>query len=230
MSDETTHEPPTNPEIHFEPIVSLPKLDIISLEENEEEIFQIRAKLYRYDSNGEESDWKERGVGVLKILKQKDRETFRILMRRDKTLKICANHFITTDMDLKSNCGSDRAWVWIVAAEFADEQCKRETLAAKFANSENAKKFKEKFVECQKLMSESVTSTTEEQESDKLAKELEGLNVKESKDTDKEVDKKDDKKDDEIKDDTPSEASTSTEKEPEVKEEKKKADEDIPEK
>lgn len=35
------HEPPANPEIHFEPIVSLPKVEIKSLEENEEEIFQM---------------------------------------------------------------------------------------------------------------------------------------------------------------------------------------------
>lgn len=58
-------------------------------------------------------------------------------MRRDKTLKICANHFITPWMELKPNCGSDRAWVWSVLADFADEQLKPELLAIRFANVES---------------------------------------------------------------------------------------------
>lgn len=58
-------------------------------------------------------------------------------MRRDKTLKICANHFITPWMELKPNCGSDRAWVWSVLADYADEQLKPELLAIRFANAES---------------------------------------------------------------------------------------------
>ena len=44
---------------------------------------------------------------------------------------------VTADMELKPNCGSDKAWVWSVAAEFADEECKSETLAIKFGNAES---------------------------------------------------------------------------------------------
>lgn len=58
-------------------------------------------------------------------------------MRRDKTLKICANHFVTPWMELKPNCGSDRAWVWSVLADYADEQLKPELLAIRFANAES---------------------------------------------------------------------------------------------
>lgn len=58
-------------------------------------------------------------------------------MRRDKTLKICANHFVTPWMELKPNCGSDRAWVWSVLADFADETLKPELLAIRFANAES---------------------------------------------------------------------------------------------
>ncbi|XP_015762423.1 PREDICTED: ran-specific GTPase-activating protein-like [Acropora digitifera] len=78
-------------------------------------------------------------------------------------------------MDLQPNCGSDRAWVW-KADDYADEALKRETLAIRFANAENAKKFKEAFEDCQSKLDKS----TDEQESNKLAKELEGLQVKES--------------------------------------------------
>lgn len=63
-------------------------------------------------------------------------------MRRDKTLKICANHFITPWMELKPNCGSDRAWVWSVLADFADELIKPELLAIRFANAESKSFYK----------------------------------------------------------------------------------------
>ena len=56
--------------------------------------FLVRpARLYRYDNEEEPAQWKERGRGDIKILKHKESGTCRILMRRDKTLKICANHF-----------------------------------------------------------------------------------------------------------------------------------------
>merc|ERR1712241_257024 len=66
-------------------------------------------------------------------------------MRRDKTLKVCANHVILSHMELKPNCCSERAWVWSTPADFADEEAKAEFLAIRFANVENAQKFKEKF-------------------------------------------------------------------------------------
>ena len=64
------------------------------------------------------------------------------MMRRDKTLKLCANHVVKSWMELKPNCGSDRAFVWSVHADYADEEPKAEVLAIKFANAENAAKFK----------------------------------------------------------------------------------------
>lgn len=54
------------------------------------EIAFRRAKLYRFDK--ESNEWKERGTGDLKILKNRKTDQIRILMRRDKTHKICANH------------------------------------------------------------------------------------------------------------------------------------------
>lgn len=44
---------------------------------------------------------------------------------------------VTKDMELKPNCGSERAWVWTVAADYADEEPQKETLAIRFANAES---------------------------------------------------------------------------------------------
>lgn len=57
-------------------------------------------------------------------------------MRRDKTFKVCANHFITPWMELKPSAGTDKAFVYTVAADFADEQPKTECLAIKFGTAE----------------------------------------------------------------------------------------------
>jgi len=48
-------------------------------------------------------------------------------------------------MDLKPNCGSQKAWVWKTQADYADEEPKQETLAIRFGNIENAKKFFDAF-------------------------------------------------------------------------------------
>jgi len=40
-------------------------------------------------------------------------------------------------LELKPNCGSDRAWVWSTPADFADEEQKSELLAIRFANAES---------------------------------------------------------------------------------------------
>ena len=46
-----------------------------------------KAKLYRFDGQ-----WKERGVGQVKLLEHRESKKVRLLMRQLKTLKICANH------------------------------------------------------------------------------------------------------------------------------------------
>ena len=73
----------------------------------------------------------------MKILQHKENNSVRIVMRRDKTFKVCANHFITPWMVLKPAVGSEKAFVYTVAADFADEEPKSECLAIKFASVES---------------------------------------------------------------------------------------------
>jgi len=130
---------------YFPPIITLPEVHVWSGETDEEELFKIRAKLYRYAHECNPPEWKERGTGDVKLLKHEENLTVRLLMRRDKTIKVCANHLILPWMELKPNCGSDKAWIWKVQADYADNECKSETLAIKFSNKENAQKFESAF-------------------------------------------------------------------------------------
>uniref|UniRef100_A0A8C0BT52 Ran-specific GTPase-activating protein n=2 Tax=Buteo TaxID=30396 RepID=A0A8C0BT52_9AVES len=178
----------SNHDPQFEPIVSLPEQEIKTLEEDEEELFKMRAKLFRFASENDLPEWKERGTGDVKLLKHKEKGTIRLLMRRDKTLKICANHYITPLMELKPNAGSDRAWVWNTHADFADESPKPELLAIRFLNAENAQKFKAKFEECRNEVDKRAkkAGTDKNDSADKVAEKLQELSVKEeSKESEK---------------------------------------------
>ncbi|ORZ30372.1 ran/spi1 binding protein [Catenaria anguillulae PL171] len=138
----------TEPDVHFEPVVKLEKVDVSDSEAAETPIFKMRAKLFRFDKAA--TEWKERGTGEMKLLMHKQTAKVRVLMRRDKTLKICANHYITPEMKLNPNVGSDRSWVWTALADYSEEEVKAEMLAARFANADIAQRFKAKFEEAQK--------------------------------------------------------------------------------
>ncbi len=51
----------------------------------------MRAKLFKFDRDSR--DWKERGTGDVRLLKHRENGKTRLVMRRDKTLKVCANHY-----------------------------------------------------------------------------------------------------------------------------------------
>ncbi|KAI8916647.1 hypothetical protein PhCBS80983_g02447 [Powellomyces hirtus] len=136
-------------DVHFEPVMKLEQLEEIkTMEEDEDTLFKMRSKLFRFEKAGNE--WKERGTGDIKLLSHKQTTKVRILMRREKTHKICANHYITQDMELKPNVGSDRSWVWSTMADVSEGEPAQELLAIRFANAENANKFKEAFEDAQK--------------------------------------------------------------------------------
>ncbi|XP_044763669.1 ran-specific GTPase-activating protein-like [Coccinella septempunctata] len=136
----------------YKPIISLPEVVVLTNEENEVELLKVRAKLYRWDAHGDPAEWKERGTGELKILRHTGNNNVRVVMRRDKTLKVCANHFIVPWLELSPKSGTDKAFVYSVIADFADEQAKSETFAVKFGNVENANLFKSKFEEAKEIV------------------------------------------------------------------------------
>ncbi|XP_044270326.1 E3 SUMO-protein ligase RanBP2 [Tribolium madens] len=136
----------------FKPIIPLPdEVPVITGEENDMVLFCERAKLFRYVT--ESKEWKERGVGTLKILKNPDTKKVRILMRRDQVYKICANHFITKEMVLTPNAKCDRAYIW-AAHDYADEEVVLEKLCVRFKTSEEAKKFYDAFEAAKKELKE----------------------------------------------------------------------------
>lgn len=74
--------------------VHLEKQDVKSGEENEETLFQVKAKLYHMDLSKVSDGWKEKGFGVIKVnkfLKPPSSYTSRLIMRQDGNLKLILN-------------------------------------------------------------------------------------------------------------------------------------------
>ena len=83
------------------------EVEIKTGEEDEDVLFGRRAKMFRFDA--EKREWKERGVGDVKLLIHRDSHQIRVLMRRDHTFKVCANHVLTADLKIEAMAGSDKA-------------------------------------------------------------------------------------------------------------------------
>lgn len=85
-------DPEKETDATFEPVVHLTeKVEVKTNEEQEEQTFKMRAKLFRFDKEAKE--WKERGTGDVRLLRHKENQKTRLVMRRDKTFKVCANHY-----------------------------------------------------------------------------------------------------------------------------------------
>ncbi|KAG2487841.1 hypothetical protein HYH03_013558 [Edaphochlamys debaryana] len=164
----------------FKPVVQLEEVETKSGEEDEEALVDLKCKLYRFDNDNNE--WKERGLGQVKLLQHKENKKVRLLMRQEKTLKIRANHIVMPGTKLQEHSGSDKAWVWS-AVDFAEEKQKIELFAVRFGSVERAQEFKKKFEEAMDINAgllgdlpkadESAGKEAGEQEAEALAKEVE---------------------------------------------------------
>ena len=131
----------------YTPLVKLTdSYGVKSGEENEKELFGSRGKLYRYDQPTKA--WKERGIGVIKILQHNVTGKIWVLIRREHIYKICCNHYITGEMELTPLVGSSSSWTWITLSDFSDEEAKVEKLCIRFKLFEVAQNFKAIFTDC----------------------------------------------------------------------------------
>ncbi|KAF3960234.1 hypothetical protein ACB098_08G022300 [Castanea mollissima] len=161
------------------PIVKLEEIAVTTGEEDETSILDLKAKLYRFDKDG--NQWKERGAGSVKFLKHKESGKVRLVMRQSKTLKICANHLLLPTMTVQEHAGNEKSCVWH-ATDFADGELKDELFCIRFASIENNKTFMETFQE----VAESQKNKEENKDASATAEILEKLTVEEKKIEEKE--------------------------------------------
>lgn len=92
---------------------------------------------YRFDSSTKE--WKERGLGDIKLLRHETTKKLRLVMRRDQILKLCLNHAVTPDLEVTPK--DNKTWLWS-AADFSDGEIEYHQFACRFKTPEIAEEFK----------------------------------------------------------------------------------------
>jgi Ran-binding protein 1 len=126
----------------------LPTVKKVTGEEKEECIFRMRTKLYRI----RDEQWKERGTGNAKLLRNKETKKIRFVMRQEKTLKPVANFILQESplCELVPMKNNDKAFLWS-CNDFSDGEATLEKLCARFQNVENTNLFKEAFEAARKF-------------------------------------------------------------------------------
>jgi Ran-binding protein 1 len=120
----------------------------------QEVLYSQRAKLFVFaetmlDAGTGNKSWKERGIGNVRLLRHKEHSRIRVLMRQEKTHKLIINHALLPGLRLVPHATSDKSVVWR-AEDFSDGASLVETdFCVRFASSEIATAFKEKFEELQ---------------------------------------------------------------------------------
>ena len=168
--------------------VKLEEVETKNGEEEEEVLYGVRAKLFIYgetllDVGTGKKSWRERGIGEARILRHREHQRLRLLMRQEKTMKVIANHALDPRIKLEPNVGSDRSWVWS-AFDFAEGALAETVFALRFADSDVAQDFKKKFIEHQEEMEKLLAGEDKPGEdggasADEVSKALETLSTKE---------------------------------------------------
>ncbi|CAA84330.1 Nuclear Pore complex Protein [Caenorhabditis elegans] len=141
--EDEEHDEDYEPEGEFKPVIPLPDLvEVKTGEEGEQTMFCNRSKLYIYAN--ETKEWKERGTGELKVLYNKDKKSWRVVMRRDQVLKVCANFPILGSMTIQQMKSNEKAYTWF-CEDFSEDQPAHVKLSARFANVDIAGEFKTLF-------------------------------------------------------------------------------------
>ena len=118
----------------------LADVKVVKGTEGETCIWKCKIKLFRFN----DSQWKERGVGFGKLMRNDELKRVRMVARQDKTLKPIAN-FIIQDApccELKPMPNAaDKAYSW-ACNDASDGETKLDQLAARFRSVEDANLFK----------------------------------------------------------------------------------------
>ena len=173
---------------------TLAEVKVSTGEEDEDLIFKIRAKLFRF----RDGEWKERGTGDLKLLRHNKDKRIRCIVRQDKTLKIVANFIIGKKplCELKPHQGSEKMFMF-VAYDCSEETPVFEKFVIKLGNAEKAKNFLKNFQDAQTFNDLAKEGKDKELVWAPVFKDVEAENKKtDASKEDKKEDKKEEKQED----------------------------------
>eukprot|EP01138_Halocafeteria_seosinensis_P016450 gb/GECG01016781.1/.p1 GENE.gb/GECG01016781.1/~~gb/GECG01016781.1/.p1 ORF type:complete len:668 (+),score=125.42 gb/GECG01016781.1/:1-2004(+) len=111
-----------------------------SLEEEEDVLFKVRGKLYRLA----EGEWKERGLGDVKLSQDPKSKKIRFVLFQQGNFKLRANFYPMPDIDIKPHEQDGRLTLWS-CKDFSDSEPEVWTFMLKVKEEETAESFRKEF-------------------------------------------------------------------------------------
>lgn len=136
-----------------ESAISLPDtFDVKTGEEDENILFEHRAKLFRFEK--ELKKWEEHGIGDMKLLINKDDlNKVRLVMRREEYLDLCCNQWLLKDTKFTPMKGSTNALTWF-GQDFSEYELQAEMMAIRFKTAEICQEFHTAVLDAQQQMND----------------------------------------------------------------------------
>eukprot|EP00128_Syssomonas_multiformis_P016965 Colp12_sorted_trinity150504_noHs@7811 len=135
--EEDNYNPEEEQEIHFEPIVNLPLVEVVTGEEDEKVLFESKGQIFRF----EDEEWHGHHATSIKVLQPKrgGKKRARIVVRREKVHKISVNHFVENikSFELKD----DLSCSWFVMADGGRPKVAPQYFSFRFPTTESRDKF-----------------------------------------------------------------------------------------
>lgn len=127
---------------------------------DETKLFESRAKLFVFfKSELKENDCKI-NIGEIKVLHHEELGKARIVMRSDQDFKICVNHWVTSDMELKPFRDNDRSWIWS-AHDYSNGQKTFQNFCVRFKTIDELRDFEYAFNKAKEIAKEMESKSNE---------------------------------------------------------------------
>ena len=174
--DEVVNDPNYNPEEEVHEgnwkIVNLPEVKLETGEESSEEIATFYCKLYRF----KDGEWKERAVGNIRFLRNKETKKTFVLLRSETKRAMCYFFVVGEGIcKLEKMTSAEKSWMW-TCLDFSEGK-NLSNFAARFKTPEDydsfAKHFNEAYEENSKLDWNTKTDCKKEEEKKEETKEEE---------------------------------------------------------
>merc|ERR1712130_217311 len=136
-----------------------------SKEQDENIFWKGSCKLYCFSF--QTNQWKQRGIGDLKMIQCKERNQIQMLLREKKTKNLRLNHIIDPDVKLQLYPGAENAWSWS-AIDFSDGEKINRTFSVCLETKKISQEFVEKYKQACRINSQSLEKVQEKKKKGKV--------------------------------------------------------------
>lgn len=109
-------------------------------EEDYDVVWEQKARIQRFDEG--ENQWKDRGTGDARIIKNRNNGMVLFLLRREAIGKLAANHQLVKGMSILQHSKDKRIAIWVAPKDYSDEdEGFKEKFLIRFSSEDHCTEF-----------------------------------------------------------------------------------------